>query len=81
MTIKIYDISVLARSRAQRDDDNPLILQTSKNIFWLIDVDKTVKNIDKELSTLGYGNPENFHDGMSYAEYLLRLRAYLQTLI
>lgn len=75
----LKNLHVLAKERTERDDSNPLIIQTSQNMFWLINVDETIKNIEHELKTYKrYGDLENFHNEMSYSVYLKKLRAWLQ---
>lgn len=80
MKIEILkNLHVLVKERAERDDSNPLIIQTSQKMFWRINVDETIKNIERELKTYRrYGDLENFHEGMSYSVYLKKLRAHLQ---
>lgn len=75
----LKNLHVLAKERTERDDSNPLIIQTSQNMFWLINVDETIKNINRELKTYKlFGDVENFQDEMSYSIYLKKLRAWLQ---
>lgn len=75
----IPHLAVISSKRTERDDNNPLVLQTSDNKYWLIDVDKTIKSIDKELKAVQFlGELQNFKDGLTYSGYLRKLRAYLQ---
>jgi len=81
MEIEILRLQVLSKERADRDDSNPLIIQTSPNIFWLINVAQTIKNIDKELIAVRrYGDLGDFYKGISYRNYLMKLRDYLSSL-
>lgn len=79
-TLIVYPhLSVISKIRAQRDDTNPLVITTSRNLFWLIDLNKTICKIDKELSTyLLHGDVNNFHEELSYSSYLRALKSFLQ---
>ena len=54
-------LSVISKTRTEPNDNNKLIIKTSPNRYCIINVDETIKNINRELKThKRFGELENF---------------------
>ena len=77
--MKILPLAVLALESTDSLEDNPLIIKI-KNKRYLINPQKTIKMIDKELRYCSSvkSDIEDFQDGLPYTFYLRKIKAYLR---
>lgn len=72
------NLAVIAKTRTKKNVSHNNLIKTGKSLYWLIDVNETIFKIDRELQYIKkYGDLEKFHAGLSYSEYLKKLRSFI----